>query len=267
MCAAPAGQRSGVLMFRQRSGVLAFRQRWRAEVSLIRSRSTRTHREPMGATVTAAERNRVHATQQGAMGVGANRQFEMLEGRTATWGRVHRRRLYAGTMASGQRGSLQATAPRRSKSASRKRVRSGWGEAGGVEVGRGLLSVSRARPESADSGQSKRGSGLASTEPDVKNREKRPALRIDVGWASSRAPTRTCSIYAGFPPLHRAWWRAGANGTRQQGSRLHRPTQGRSPRPHHRVGPCQVERGRQRQQGRVRKCAAVYVGGLEVGSQ
>lgn len=141
------------------------------------------------------------------------------------------------------------------------------GRGGRGRGGQGLLSVSRARPESADSGQSKRGSGLASTEPDVKNREKRPALRIDVGWASSRAPTRTCSIYAGFPPLHRAWWGAGANGTRQQGSRLHRPTQGRSPRPHHRVGPCQVERGRQRQQGRVRKCTAVYVGGLEVGSQ
>ena len=49
----------------------------------------------------------------GEMGVGANGQFEMLAVRTATWGRVHRRRLYAGTMASGQRGSLQAPAPRR----------------------------------------------------------------------------------------------------------------------------------------------------------
>ena len=36
VCAAPAGQRSGVFVHRQRSGVLAFRQRWRAEVSLIR---------------------------------------------------------------------------------------------------------------------------------------------------------------------------------------------------------------------------------------
>jgi hypothetical protein len=57
------------------------------------ARSTRTHREPMGATVTAAERNSVHATPQGAMRVGANGQFEMLGGA---------RRLGAGSIGSTQ---------------------------------------------------------------------------------------------------------------------------------------------------------------------
>ncbi len=50
---------------------------------------------------------------------------------------------------------------------------------------------------------------MASTKLDVKNRGKCPALRIDVGWASSRAPTKTCFIYAGFPPLHHDWWQGG----------------------------------------------------------
>ena len=70
VCAAPAGQRSGVFVHRQRSGVVAFRQRWRGRGLVDPARSTRTHREPMGATVTAAERSSVHTTPKGRWGWG-----------------------------------------------------------------------------------------------------------------------------------------------------------------------------------------------------
>lgn len=92
VCAAPAGQRSGVFVHRQRSGVLAFRQRWRAEVLLIQ----RDQHERTGSRwVRPSQRQReiVSTIHRRAMGVGANGQFEMLGGA---------RRLGAGSIGSTQ---------------------------------------------------------------------------------------------------------------------------------------------------------------------